>query len=126
MGSIRGLQVDVVSTQGAHPNIAPPIVVDSPLTPGLVLARRDKVAITVNGFEHGSHDPCLESIEYRLQALLEVKKGRGRSDGAPRLGLLMYFSPECLDHVVDLCMEVDIHQVTSFSVCFTLGYASWL
>jgi hypothetical protein len=109
----------MVATQGVHPDVAPPIAVDSSLTPGLVLARRDKVAITMNGFEHGSHEPCLESIEHCLQALLEVKKCRGRSDGAPRLGLLMYFSPECLDHVVDLCMEVDIHQVTSFSVCFT-------
>jgi hypothetical protein len=108
-----------LSTQGVHPDVTPPIAVYATLAPGLVLARRDKVAITVNGCEHGSHEPCLESIEYRLQALLEVKESRGRSDGAPRLGLLMYFSPECLDHVVDLCMEVDIHQVTSFSVGFT-------
>jgi hypothetical protein len=95
----------MLSAQSAHPYIMPPIAVDATLKSGLVLARRDKVAITVNGFEHGSHDPCLESIEYRLQALLEVKKGRGRSDGAPRLGLLMYFSPEGLDHVVDLCIS---------------------
>jgi hypothetical protein len=87
--------------------------VDSPLTPGLVLARRDKVAITMNGFEHGSHEPCLESIEHCLQVLLEVKKCRGSSDGAPTRSLLMYFSPECLDHIVDLCMQVDIHQMTS-------------
>jgi hypothetical protein len=77
------------------------------------LARRDKVAITVNGFEHGSHEPCLESIVPCLQALLEVKKGRGGSDGAPTRSVLMYFSPECLDHVVELCMQVDIHQMTS-------------
>jgi hypothetical protein len=87
--------------------------VDSPLTPGLALARRDKVASTVNGFEHGSHEPCLESIEPCLQALLEVKKCRGGSDGAPTRSVLMYFSPEGFDHVVDLCMQVDIHQMTS-------------
>jgi len=37
--------------------------VDATLTLGLVLARRDKVAITVNGFEHSSDNPCLQSIE---------------------------------------------------------------
>ena len=93
-----------VTTQGVHPDVVPSITVYASLQPRLVLACRDKVVITVNGFEHSSHDPCLESVEYCLLALLEVKECRGRSDGAPRFGLLMYFSPECLDHVVDLCM----------------------
>jgi hypothetical protein len=101
---IRRLEVDMLSAQSAHPYITPPIAVDATLKSGLVLARRDKVAITVNGFEHSSHHPGLESVEYCLQALLEVKECRWRSDGAPRLGLLMYFSPECLDHVVELGM----------------------
>jgi hypothetical protein len=103
----------MVAPQGVHPNVAPPIAVDSSLTPGLVLARRDKVAITMNGIEHGSHDPCLESIEHRLQALLEVKECRWRSDGAPTPCVLMYFNSACLDHVVNRCVQVDIHQVTS-------------
>jgi len=86
---IRGLQVHEVTTQGVHPDVVPPISVDASLKPRLVLACRDKVAITVNGFEHGSHDLCLESIEHRLQALLKVKERRWRSDGAPTRGLLV-------------------------------------
>ena len=63
-----------------YPDVVLPIAVYATLKPGLVLARRDKVAITVNGFEYGSHEPCLESIEPCLQALLEVKKCRGGAD----------------------------------------------
>jgi hypothetical protein len=94
----------MVSAQRAHPDITPPIAGDATLKSGLVLARPDKGAITVNGFEHSSHNPGLESVESCLQALLEVKECRWRSDGAPRLGLLMYCSPECLNHVIELGM----------------------
>jgi hypothetical protein len=101
---IRSLQVHEVTTQGVHLDVAPSITVYASLQPRLVLACRDKVVITVNGFEHSSYDPCLEFVKYCLQALLEVKECRWRSDSAPRLGLLMYFSPECLDHIIELCM----------------------
>jgi hypothetical protein len=81
--------VHEVPTQGVHPDVVPPIAVYATLQPRLVLAYRDKVAITMNGFEHGSHDPCLESIEHRLQVLLKVKERRWRSDGAPTRSLLV-------------------------------------
>jgi len=59
----------------------------------LILAIGDKILITVNGVKHGSHNPCLQAIEHCLQALLEVKEFRWRSDGAPVLGLLMQLVP---------------------------------
>ena len=83
----------MLSAQRAHPYITPPIAVDATLKSGLVLARRDKVAITVHGFEYGSYYPCMNFVENRLQALLEVKECRWCSDGAPALGLLMRLVP---------------------------------
>jgi len=50
---IRGLQVHEVTTQGVDPDVMPSIAVYATLKQRLVLACRDKVTITVNGFEHG-------------------------------------------------------------------------
>jgi hypothetical protein len=83
----------MLSAQRAHPYITPPIAVDATLKSGLVLARRDKGAITVNGFKYGSYYRCMKFVEHCLQALLEVKEFRWRSDGAPVLGLLMHLVP---------------------------------
>ena len=101
---IRGFELYTVSPQRPYPCCVPSKALDSTLPSGWASAVGDKISITVNGFEHGSNKPCLKAIEHGLQALLEVKKCRWRSDCAPRLCLLMYFSPECLDYVVDLCM----------------------
>jgi hypothetical protein len=88
-GRIWGFQQYMVATQRAHTYFAPPGAVESTLLPRLVLASGDKVSITVNSFEHGSDDLGMESIEDRLQALLEVKDFRGGSAFAPTRCLLM-------------------------------------
>jgi hypothetical protein len=67
-------EMDVLSAQSEHPYIAPSRVQDSTLPSSLVSAVGDKLSIAVNGFEHGSDNPCLQVIEHCLQALLEVKE----------------------------------------------------
>src|SRR5215813_5838464 len=88
-GRIRGFQQYMVATQRAHIYFAPPSAADSTLLPRLVLAPGYKVSITVNSFEHGSHDLGVESIEDCLQALLEVKDFRWGSAFAPTRCLLL-------------------------------------
>jgi len=71
---IWSFEVDVVSAQREHPYIAPSRVQHSTLLSSLVSAVGDKRLIPVNGFEHGSDNPCLQAIEHGLQALLAVKE----------------------------------------------------
>ena len=53
----------MLSAQREHLYIAPSCVEDSTLPSGLMLALGHKVLIALNGFKHGSDNPCLQSIE---------------------------------------------------------------
>jgi hypothetical protein len=90
---IRGFELYTFSTQRPYPCFVPSKALYSTLPSGLASAVGDKISITVNGFEHGSHNACLKAIEHCLQAMLEVKEFRWRFDGAPALGLLMQLVP---------------------------------